>query len=312
MRLFTVCLLIISMSIFAEDIETQDMDFYPNPVPWFTGPLLAPSARVVKPGHLKLQFYVNTLVKTGHYDSHWQAHSLDNFYSEQVRAQVKFGLFDRVDFQAVPRIVYQWTEEASAFNIGDMPLSLNLQILAPKTLDDGPSLKLSFLVNAPIGKYQHLNRHKKRTDHTGSGCWFPGLGLNLSQFWYLSGPHYLEIRVTSAYRFGVPVLARGFNAYGSEKGTIYPGSYFVFDTGLQYSFTQKWGAACDFRYEHHHRTRSNRTSMKDRAGEEFSLAPALEYNFSKSVGIIGGVWFTIAGKNMPQFVNGMLSITAYF
>lgn len=310
MRYFV--LLLLACALFAEEIETHDMDFHPNPVPWFTGPLLAPSARVVKPGHLKLQMYLNTFVKVGEYNKHWHSESIPHFYSEQLRVQVKFGIFDRVDIQVAPRVVYQWTEGESAFHFGDLPLNLNVQILRPLTLDEGPSLKFSFIANAPVGKFERLNPDKKHTDVSGSGCWFPGLGLNLSQFWYFYDHHYLEIRVTSAYRFGIPVHVERFNAYGDVSGKVYPGSYFIFDTALQYSFTQRWGAACDFRYEHHQRTRSNVHSMKRKAGEEFSLAPAIEYNFSKNIGMIGGVWFTIAGKNMPQFVNGMFSLGIYF
>lgn len=310
-------LLFITLSLFAEEIETQDMNFRYGGGPWFTGPLLAPSARVVHPGHLKFQIYAETNVKIGRYESNWHTHSIENFYSEEIVVQLKLGLFDRVDFQVTSRAGYRHTEGQSAYTFGDLPLNLNVQILQPVSIDEGPNLKLSLLANAPTGKFQHLNQHKKKTDASGSGCWFPGIGLDLSQFWYFSGIHYLELRASGAYRFGVPVHVKSFNTYGGNertKGTVYPGNFFVLDTALQYSITQRWGASCDFLYEHFNRTRYSGRGLasRERSGEEFSLAPAIEYNFTKEMGVIGGVWFTIAGRNVSQFVNGIVSFGAYF
>ncbi len=314
MRYFLFVFLFVS--VFAEE-ETQGMYFGNLPVPWFTGPLLAPSARVVAAGHMKLQIYWDTFANIADDDSDWKAKSIENFYTEELRTQIKIGLFDRVDFQVAPRIVYHFTEHARAFNVGDLPFAFGLQILRQRTIHNGPNLKLSLIGNAPTGKYQHLNAHKKKTDASGSGCWFPGIGLFLSQLWYFSGPHYLDVRWTASYRFGVPVHVRGFNTYGGDnttKGTVYPGNYWTLDSALQYSLTRNWVAACDFRYRHLNRTRFSGHGLKStrHSGEEWSLAPAIEYNFSRDLGIIGGVWFSIAGRNVPQFVNGILSLVSYY
>ncbi len=307
--------LLIYISIFAD--EVQVMDFSPHPIPWFTGPLLAPSARVIPPKHLKVKIHWDSYITFGKYNSHWQTASIENFYSEEIRIQFKVGLIKRVEFQIEPSIIYQKTDGENAVNFGDLPLGLNVQILGPYTIHGEPNLKLSLLANAPTGKYQHLNGHKKQTDATGSGCWFPGLGLNLSQLWYFSDHHYLQLRAMFHYRFGVPVHVKGNNSYGgdaSTRGTVYPGNYFIFDTALLYSFTQNWAGSCDFRYRHQNSNRYSLRGVKpaSSSGEEFSLAPALEYNFSKKLGIIGGLWFTIAGRNVAQFINGILSLTAYF
>lgn len=39
---------------------------------------------------------------------------------------------------------------------------------------------------------------------------------------------------------------------------------------------------------------------------EISLAPALEYNFSDRFGIMFSTWFTVYGKNTPEFFSGLL------
>lgn len=308
MRWFLFSVLFIALSLFSEE-DTQNVYFGPHPVPWFTGPLLAPSAKVLKTGRLKVQVYWNTFVKVGKYDSDWRPHSIENFYSEQARVQLKFGLFSRVDFQLTPRCVYQFTEGKGSFQFGDLPLGLDIQILQPKTIFEGPNLKLSFSFNAPTGKYQRLNPDKKGTDLSGNGDWFPGVGLNLSHFWYLYGLHYLEFRATGAYYFGIPIHVQGLNAYGDKTGIVRPGNFFILDSALQYSLTQNWALACDFRYEHGNKD----SGVSTRAShEEVSLAPAIEYNFNKELGVIAGVWFTIAGRNVSQFANGIISLVAYF
>jgi len=41
---------------------------------------------------------------------------------------------------------------------------------------------------------------------------------------------------------------------------------------------------------------------------QITLAPALEYNFSDDIGIIGGAWFSVSGKNAPAFFTTMLRL----
>ena len=42
---------------------------------------------------------------------------------------------------------------------------------------------------------------------------------------------------------------------------------------------------------------------------QFTLAPAIEYNFTSHLGVIGGAWFSVLGKNMPAFVSSALALT---
>lgn len=307
------------VTLFSDEEETHAEGFFGSrPIPWFTGPLLATSANTVAPKHFKVQPYFNSFVRIGHYDKHWHATSVPNFYDVNVRLQMKVGVTKWLDVQFLPRFEYRETQGKHSCNIGDLPIGLNIQILRPKYLGDGPSLKLGLRANVPSGKYQHLKASKLHTDLTGSGCWFPGSGLYLSNLWYLGGIHYAELRISTEYRVGVPVRLRGLNAYGGTSktdATGYPGNYFRLDAAIEYNFTRNWAFACDALFRHFNRNRFTGKNTKDldtHSREEFSLAPAIEYNWSKNLGIIGGVWFSIAGRNSHQFVNGMLSLDAYF
>ncbi len=307
------------LSLFADEEETHEEGFFGSrPTPWFTGSLLATSANTVPPGHLKIQPYFNAFVTIGHYDKHWHAHREANFYDVNLRIQTKIGVAKRIDIQFFPRVVYRETRGEHAVHFGDMPVGLNIQILKPKCLGEGPSLKLGLRANVPCGEYEHLKKSKLRTDLTGSGSWFPGGGLYLSNFWYLGGIHYVELRVSTEYRVGTSIHLRGLNAYGGTPNTYasgYPGNYFRLDTAIQYNFTQNWAFACDVLFLHFNRNRFHGKNIEDlntSSRQEFSLAPAIEYNWSKNIGVIGGVWFSLAGRNTHQFVNGMLSLNAFF
>lgn len=302
----------------SDEIETFDINFAPNPTPWFTGPLLAPSGRVESPGKVKLQPYFNTFVNVGEYNKHWHTEGRDNFYDINLRVQTKVGVVKNLDVQVVPHFVYRRTQGEQSVNIGDLSLDLNIQLVKLQKINGYPALKLALRSNAPIGKYQHLSARKERTDATGTGCWFPGAALAFSSIWHLKGVHYLGWRLFGEYRLGVPVHVKGRSVYGgdsSTRGTVYPGNVLTCDTAVEYNFTQNWAFACDLRYTHSNRTRSSGKKaqmLKGPSREAFSLAPAIEYNFTHSFGMIGGVWFSVAGRNYPKFINGMLSCEMHF
>lgn len=152
---------------------------------------------------------------------------------------------------------------------------------------------------------------------SGSGCFFPGAGLSLSKFWYLSGVHYLELRTYANYRFGVPVKVRGLSYYGggeSTRGKVTPGNYTVLGTALQYNLTKDWGVSCDFVYEHHNRAHfsGHGKKVKDPSSELFNMAPSLQYDYTNNLGIISGVWFSLKGRNAVQFLDGIISFEVYY
>lgn len=317
-NIFYLCIgAFLAISAFA-DQETIDVFFGENPIPWTTGPLLTPSGRTENAGHFKLQPYLNTFVKVGEYDAHWHAHSIPNFYSEQVRVLVKYGITSFLDVQVAPYVLYNETQGRHSFNVGDLPLGFNIQLRSFKQLGSGPAIKLGFATHVPLGKYRNLHPSLLRTDISGKGCWFPEASLVVSDIWHLYGAHYIKMRSAIFYAVGVPVHVKGFNFYGGDRftnGTVYPGNYILFTSALEFSVTQRWVLACDFQYTHQNRDRFSGKTVAyvgRPSAEIISIAPALEYNWSRDLGMIGGVWFTLAGRNTPQFINNIIYINAYF
>ena len=309
--------LVITLSLLADEEETEDINFGAYPVPWFTGPLIAPSGYTVRPGSVGIQSYFDSFVRVGSYDSHWIVRTTPNFYNYRLRVRFRTGITGWMDGEIIPQISYKETEGKSSFGFDDFIIGLNFQLATPALHDSWPAFKLRLRTAVPCGKYQKLNPHCKHTDARGMGSWYPEIALILSKLWHLSGIHYFEIRAYSGYRFGTPASVSGLTVYGGGKGThgtAYPGDIFFVNSAIQCNFSQNFAFACDFLYSHRNRSRfcgKREVPATLPSREEFSLAPALEYNFSKKVGLIGGVWFSFAGRNCPQYINGILSLNAY-
>lgn len=303
--------------LIADEEATHQLSFPAHSRPWFTGPLLAPSGYTVPKGHYSLEPYVFYNAYTGNYNSHWKARSAPHFYSTLLQFRVKIGILQGWDFQFYPQFIYNETQGHRYSNIGDLPLSLNIQLLRSGLEDSWPALKFSLKAHIPLGKYQHLKAHRQRTDALGTGSWNPAAGLVFSKLWNISGIHYLEARVAFNYQIGTPVHVKGISTYGGSsptRGTAYPGNAFSVDGAIQYNFSQRWVFACDLFYLHSNRNRfSGKTEVNATrpSREQLSLAPALEYNWSDNFGIIGGVWFTVAGRNSRQFTTGVIALSIY-
>ena len=53
-------------------------------------------------------------------------------------------------------------------------------------------------------------------------------------------------------------------------------------------------------------------SVGGRGGNQASLAPAIEYNFTAQLGIIAGVWFSVTGPHAGEFTSNTIAINYYF
>ncbi len=306
-----------ALPVVANEEATHQMTFPTSFRPWFTGPLLAPSGYTAPQGHYSLEPYVYFNVFTGRYNSHWKAHSTPNFYSTQLQVQTKIGILRGLDFQFYPQFFFNETQGRHYSSIGDMPIGFNIQLLRSDLEDAWPAMKLGLKANIPLGKYQHLKAHRKRTDAIGVGTWYPAVCLVFSKMWNTSGIHFLESRLAFNYQIRTPVHVRGRNTYGGSshtRGTAYPGNIFSVDGSIQYNFTQRWVFACDLFYLHSNKNRfsgKSDVSVTRPSREQLSLAPAIEYNWSDNLGLIGGVWFTVAGRNSAQFTTGVIAINIF-
>lgn len=316
-------LLLLSSKLLATSIVSQELIEEPSG-PWFTGPLLTPPAHTIPSGHINYEpyFFINTT--TGRYSPHWHPHSRPHFYSVFPYPLVQFGLPAHTDLSISPMLYYNEREGQHAFRFGDFPVTVSYQLVGFHPGRWVPEIRLLLREIFPTGKYQHLNPKKHGTDVSGLGSFQTTLGLAFGRLFNPAGPHFFDVRFYLAYTYLAPVHVQGFNIYGGTfdtRGTVYPGNTLTTLLGLQLSLTRQWVLALDIQNIYGNKTRFSGTQgqlapeafseLKAPSADQLSLAPAVEYNFSANLGVIAGVWFTAAGRNSDQFVNGVMAINIY-
>jgi hypothetical protein len=286
--------------------------------------LLTPSGHVVPNGHLNVEPYEYITTNYGTYDKNWHSHdSKHNFYSLLTQVPFQFGMPANLDFTFVPQFSWNHTHGASHWVLNDMPWGFDYQLINDKPGKWWPAVKLALRANFPFGKYQKLDPNGKGTDIGGSGSWLPGFGIVMSHLYWWGGHIFFAPRFNVQYTIPNSVHVKGFNTYGGghhTRGTVYPGQQLLFLFGFEISLSQRWALAGDVQYIHFSKTRFKGHKGKTDgvpntvglpSSEQLSIAPAIEYNWSAYVGIIAGVWFSVAGRNQLDFATGVIALNIY-
>lgn len=286
---------------------------YPAKRPWLTGPLFTPSGEVISRGHFNLEPYFLATTKTGTYGDNWRAEKMPHFYQIATQVVLKVGLTERANLTIIGQSVTNETAGKCMNRFGDLPIGFDYQLI-----DGDIPLKLTVQETFPLGKYQRLNLLNNGIDAIGFGSFSTKIGLTTSKLFNLPRERFLSLCGNASVVLFSPVPINGLSTHGgdsSTKGTFYPGTLFAFCSSMELTITKNWVFACDALGQFSLKSRFRGHSVED-VGSPFavqvSLAPAIEYNFNKSIGIIVGPWFTIAGKNSIKFYSGIAAVNFYY
>jgi hypothetical protein len=260
------------------------------------------------------------VANTARYNDNWKAVSLEEtFLTNFMQASFQVGIVKGIDLQINPTVFYNHREGAGKWLYGDMLIGFDFQLYRSKgeVTDWLTSLKLALKETLPIGKYQNLDPRKRGTDIGGGGSWQTGIGLVWGNLVYLGKKHFWSTRFNIQYTLPSAVHVKNLNSYGGgegTEGTVYPAQNFQFDVGTELTLTQNWALALDIVGSWSGKTRfKGKTSHPNKApsSAQFSLAPAIEYNWSDDLGLIFGPWFTIAGRNSLKFATAVFAFNYY-
>jgi len=303
------------------EISPPEMEEFP--APWFTGPLLTPAGHVVPVGYINVEPYTFVNIINGRYDENWDSFSIPHFYNVNFQFPIFLGVTHWMDVLFVPQASWNGTQGVSSLQFNDFIAEIDIQILEDTKNNTLPGLKLYVQETFPTGHYQRRSPEKLGTDVGGSGTFKTTVGFVITRLFHIYDLHYLSLRFNGFYSIPTHVDVRGINAYGGAfdtKGTVKPGQTTGGLFGMEYSFSQNWAFACDLFGIYSQKTKfSGNPGTSDGvpatvggpASFQFSLAPAIEYNFSSSFGVIGGAWFSFAGKNASRFISAVFAIN-YF
>lgn len=312
---------ILSLLLFATLLGNESPHDDPCDGPWFTGPLLAPAGGVVPEGYINVEPYTFYNVNTALYNNDWKVVNAPDFTSVEYQFLLYVGLTPWMDIFLIPAAEWRSTQGVSSMTIADFMVELDFQAYQHPTNIAIPTLKLSISETFPIGKFQRGNPQKLLTDLGGEGTFETILGATSSSTIEYAYCRYLNLRINTYFSYLTNVNVRGLNAYGgapNTKGTIRPGLEWGWIFAMQLSLTRNWAFAMDIEGAYAAKTKF-RGFPGNVLGQpppilsiprsvSYSIAPAIQYNFNEKLGIIGGVWFSLAGKNTPRFISGIVAV----
>ncbi|MDP3560836.1 MAG: hypothetical protein Q8R83_01485 [Legionellaceae bacterium] len=314
--------------------------------PWYTGPLLLTPAEITPLGDVNFEVSLGEMNSNGIYQQHFDLVSTPRNSSDQVNTQLIYGLADDVEVQINAGYMRNQNHGQSYSGLNDtlVVLGLGLQSQGESSSKSDITLQLGELF--PTGRYEHLNSARYTTDATGGGSYVSSIGLSVQHLISFAEERYLNLYGNATLAASSKVRLKGLNAYGGTEitdGTITPGNWITFDLAAEYLFAKNWGVVMEtyiaaqqastfkgkfaslpafIREEGNLRRRriifnrikpshfniGNQQNLGHGNVAQFTLAPAVEYNISGNLGLIGGAWFSVVGKNIPEFFCGMLTL----
>jgi hypothetical protein len=279
---------------------------------WWTGPLLAPSANTLPPGHLLIEPYVYDVIQYGNFDHNGVLVPAQHQNGFGNLTYLIYGLANRFSVGLIPTFGYNNVSSGpSSSNIGMGDLGALAQY---RLTPDSCLAKVSIAVQEtfPTGAWQQLGDNPN--NGFGGGVYSTKVSLYTQTFAWMRNGRILRLRLNFSQTFSGSASVSGVSVYGTGtgfSGYVYPGNTFTVDAAGEYSITRNWVFASDLVYSESGNTRVTSASgaiTNLGFSNSFAFAPAFEYNWSPAIGIIAGVRLFPAGRNTAASVTPVFAI----
>jgi len=289
---------------------------------WFTGPMLAPSASTLPRGHFLIEPYLYDVVTQGFYDRDGTRRSAPRTDGIGSLTYILFGLANRFTVGMIP--VAGYTEASNGpssarVGMGDFTLQGQYRL---KLFHEGskiPTMSVAVQETLPTGKYDRLGN--RPNDGFGGGAYTTTVAFYSQTYFWLPNGRVLRMRFNVAPAFSRGVNVRDVSVYGTStgfRGQATPGASVFVDAAWEYSLTRRWVLALDAVYRHQANTLvsgynaldPNRAAIRLNSGssDAFGLAPAVEYNWTRNIGVLLGTRLIPAGRNTPSTITPAIAI----
>lgn len=275
---------------------------------WWTGPLLANSANTLPRGHFLVEPYVYDVIGP-------HTHAFGS------RAYVEYGVMDRLTVGLIPIVGYNKVgngASSSGIQVGDISLLAQYRLTTFREHSWVPTTAIQIQQAFPTGKYDQLGN--RPSNGLGAGSYATTLALNSQTYFWLPNGRILRMRFNVAETLSSGVDVKDISVYGTMtgfRGHAEPGKYLFIDAAWEYSMTRRWVLALDGIYSHSGNTivrgAQHGSSMRLDSGSSWSygFAPAVEYNLSPKIGLIGGARVIVPGQNASFTVAPVIAINIF-
>jgi len=276
---------------------------------WWTGPIMANSAATLPQGHFLIEPYLYDVRSDG----------ADSFGSLTF---MLYGVTDALTVGLVPVFGYNKADGARSAGPGIADSSVLLQYRL-RPYQEGswlPAVSLQLQHTVPTGKYDRLDPGS--ADGFGGGAHSTLLQLNTQTYFWMPNGRILRMRLNVGATRSRETELRDRSVYGTPegfRGHARPGDSWNVNAAWEYSRTRNWVLALDLAYRYSESTRVNGmvfdggqdsapTPLRFESGSSgaWFLAPAVEYNFSSTFGVIVGARL-IRGRNATNSVTPVIA-----
>jgi hypothetical protein len=280
---------------------------------WWTGPMLAASPNTLPRGHVLIEPYLFD-VRSAH------AHGFGTL------TYLLYGLVDRLTVGSIINAGWNRPDDgasSSGIGLGDLTLQATYRLTSFRKGSWVPITAVVIQETLPSGKYDRLGN--RPSDGFGSGAYTTAIALYSQSYFWLPNHRILRMRLDLTQGFSNSVDIQDVSVYGTSngfRGTANPGSAFSADAAAEYSLTRSWVLALDVQFNHSWNTRvsgydsldpgsvQNPPSIFFNSGarSSFAFAPAIEYSWKPTIGILLGTRFIPRSRTTTSSITPALAI----
>jgi hypothetical protein len=290
------------------DVDRQALDDA-----WWTGPLLAPNASTLPRGHFLMEPYLYDVIG---------AHS-NGFGS---LTYINYGLANRFTVGVIPTFGYNKLStglSSAGIGLGDVTVQGQFRL---RQFHEGswlPTISATVQETFPTGKYDRLG--DRPSDGLGGGAFTTTVAIYSQTYFWMPNRRILRMRFNVSQAFSREVSVEGVSVYGTGadfRGHADPGTSSLVDASWEYSLTRSWVLALDATYRYTANTRVVGNNISGPSGaqnpdnillnlgsaETSGFAPAVEYSWKSTIGVIVGARIIPGGHNTPMTITPAIAI----
>ncbi|MEX0180726.1 MULTISPECIES: hypothetical protein [unclassified Stenotrophomonas] len=294
----------------------------------FTGPLITPNPAGMPAGRWYVEPYLVRIDSSSSFD-----HNGDRQRSDErsgawaMVVPIAYGFSERVTAQVnlSASRAESGNARSSGFRAGDTTARLQYLLQPPSADGTTPAVSVALVQRFSTGSHDRITGNP--LDAQGDGTQRTVAALAVQQVVWLANDRPLRWRAQlSAGPSPSRTAISGGSVYGTDdgfQGHIARGSVLGLSVGAEYSFNERWVAVMEMAASRESGQRltgfapdvagtPQRIDEARPASRNLTFAPAIEYHFSPSLGVIAGVEFTAAGRNTGRTVSPQVALGMFF
>lgn len=282
--------------------------------------MLAPSANTLPRGHFLIEPYLYDVITQGFYDSKGNRLKVPHENSYGSLTYMLYGAANKFTVGMIPTFGYNELSSgasSAAMGMGDLNLQAQYRVHLFREGSWIPTMSVAVQETLPTGRYQQLGRI---SDGFGAGAFTTSPAFYSQTFFWLPNGRLLRMRFNVVPAFSRSVNIHDLSVYGTSagfRGHAKPAPSVFLDAAWEYSLTKHWVLALDATYRHQGNTPATGYSLSDPtqpvrlnsgSSDAFGLAPAIEYNWSPTLGVLLGMRVIPVGRNTVSTITPAVAL----